>query len=132
MRRYLLVISTLVTLAGHAQKTPSVTFEKWISLKQAGPPVVSPNGRYVAFTQTTTDWANNMYDVEIWLSQDGAEPYQLTRTNKNTSTQPRFTPDSRFISFLADRGDKPQIYLIPVTGGEAFPITKDEDGVGTY
>ncbi|MDQ6814282.1 MAG: S9 family peptidase [Bacteroidota bacterium] len=132
MRYLLSATAFIITLSINAQKSASISFEKWISLKQAGSPIVSPNGRHVAFTQTTTDWANNMYDVEIWLSQDGGEPYQLTRTNKNTSTQPRFTPDSRFISFLADRGDKPQIYLIPVTGGEAFPITKDEDGVGNY
>jgi dipeptidyl aminopeptidase/acylaminoacyl peptidase len=132
MRILLVVIYLLIFLPAQSQKNASVSFEKWISLKQAGSPLVSPDGRYVAFTQTTTDWGNNLYDVEIWLSQDGKEPYQLTRTNKNTSTQPRFTPDSRFISFLADRGDKTQIYLIPVQGGEAFPVTKDEDGVGTY
>ncbi|GAA4740012.1 S9 family peptidase [Flavisolibacter ginsenosidimutans] len=95
-------------------------------------PVASRDGHYTAFTQTTTDWANNSYDTEIWLSQDGKEPYQLTRTTKGSSTQPRFTPDGHFVSFLADRGDKTQIYLIPVIGGEAFVITKDEDGVGTY
>ncbi len=86
MRYLLFATAILITLSVHAQKSVSTSFEKWISLKQAGSPIVSPNGRYVAFTQTTTDWANNMYDVEIWLSQDGAEPYQLTRTNKNIPT----------------------------------------------
>lgn len=132
MRKLLLFFSILSTLATVAQKGASVTFEKWLSLKQAGSPIVSPDGRYTAFTQTTTDWANNMYDVEIWLSKDGGDPFQLTRTNTNTSTQPKFTPDSRFVSFLADRGDKTQLYLIPVIGGEAFPISKDNEGVGTY
>ncbi len=132
MRKFILFVALFSTLAAAAQKGATVTFEKWLSLKQAGSPIASPDGRYAAFTQTTTDWANNMYDVEIWLSKDGGEPFQLTRTNTNTSTQPRFTPDSRFISFLAERGDKTQLYLIPVTGGEAFPITKDDDGVGNY
>lgn len=115
-----------------AQKNVSFPFEKWLSLKQAGPAIISPDGHLVAYTQTTTDWANNTYDVEIWLSKDGTEPYQLTRTNKGSSMQPRFTPDSKFISFLADRGDKTQVYLIPVAGGEAFAISRDEDGISTY
>lgn len=132
MRKFLLLAFALSTLAATAQKGASVTFEKWLSLKQAGSPIISPDGRYTAFTQTTTDWTNNMYDVEIWLSKEGGEAFQLTRTNANTSTQPKFTPDSHFISFLADRGDKKQIYLIAVNGGEAFPITKDNDGVGNY
>lgn len=129
-----LIVIILVSLAStlHAQKNASVSFEKWLSLKQAGSPVISPDGHFIAFTQTTTDWINNMYDTEIWLSQDGKQPYQLTRTTKNSSLAPSFTPDNRFLSFLSDRGDKTQIYLIPVNGGEAFPITKDEDGVGDY
>ena len=132
MKYLFLLVCSLMVSSGQAQNSPSVSFEKWLSLKSAASPIISPDGRWVAFTQTATDWANNMYDVEIWLSQDGTPPLPLTRTTKNPSTQPRFTPDSRFVSFLADRGDKTQIYLIPVNGGEAFPITKDEDGVGTY
>jgi dipeptidyl aminopeptidase/acylaminoacyl peptidase len=132
MRKFLLFAFVLSTLAAVAQKGVSVTFEKWLSLKQAGSPIISPDGRYTAFTQTTTDWTNNMYDIEIWLSKEGGEAFQLTRTNTNTSTEPKFSPDSHFISFLADRGDKKQIYLISVNGGEAFPISKDNDGVGNY
>ena len=81
MRKFLLFVFSLFTIAAAAQKNASVSFEKWLSLKQAGSPIVSPDGRCIAFTQTTTDWANNMYDVEIWLSKDGGEPFQLTRTN---------------------------------------------------
>lgn len=132
MKALFFITCTFMALPVCAQKNASVSFEKWLSLKQAGVPIISPDGHFIAFTQTSTDWVNNMYDTEIWLSHDGKQPVQLTRTTKNTSTAPSFTPDSRFISFLADRGEKTQIYLIPVSGGEAFPITKDEDGVVTY
>ena len=128
----LILFSLILSIGAIGQKNTSVSFEKWLSLKQAGPAVISPDGHLVAYTQTTTDWLNNTYDVEIWLSKDKNEPYQLTRTSKGSSTQPRFTPDSKFISFLADRGDKTQVYLIPVEGGEAFVISRDEDGVSTY
>jgi dipeptidyl aminopeptidase/acylaminoacyl peptidase len=92
-----------------AQKGASVSFEKWISLKQAGSPVISPNGRYVVYSVTSTDWANNTYDTELWFSRDGEEPFQLTRTTKGSSTGARFSPDNKFVSFLADRGDKTQL-----------------------
>jgi Tol biopolymer transport system component len=49
-----------------------------------------------------------------------------------SSNNGSFTPNSQWISFLADRGNKTQIYLISINGGEAFPITKDEDGIGNY
>jgi len=115
-----------------AQKNSSISFEKWISLKSVGSPIISPDGRTVVYSETITDWANNTYDTELWMSRDGHEPLQLTRTNKNSSGAARFTPDSKFVSFLADRGDKRQIFIISVNGGEAIPVTKDEDGISDY
>lgn len=115
-----------------AQKNASISFEKWVSLKNYGGPVISPDGRTVVFSVTSTDWANNTYDNELWMSRDGEKPVQLTRTAKGSSGNARFTPDGKYISFIADRGDKSQIHLIDVTGGEAFAITKDPDGVGGY
>lgn len=122
----------LISFLSTAQKNASIAFEKWLSLKQVGSPVISPNGKYVVYTLTSTDWASNGYDSEIWLSKEGGTPIQLTRTSKGSSSSPAFTPDNQFISFLSDRGEKMQLYLIPVDGGEALQITKDEDGIGGY
>ena len=127
-----LLILSLFYFTLKAQKNASVSFEKWLSLKQAGSPVISSDGKYIAYTVTSTDWASNGYDVEIWLSTDAQEPIQLTRTIKGSSGTAMFTPDNKFLSFLADRGDKTQLYMIPVNGGEAIQITKDEDGIGGY
>lgn len=122
----------LISFLSTAQKSASIAFEKWLSLKQVGTPVISPNGKYIAYTLTSTDWTSNGYDSEIWLSKEGGMPIQLTRTSKGGSSSPAFTPDNQFISFLSDRGEKTQLYLIPVDGGEALQITKDEDGIGGY
>jgi len=115
-----------------AQKNASVSFEKWISLKGVGSPIISPDGKTIIYSASSTDWNNNSYDNELWMSSDAETPIQLTRTNKNSSFASRFTPDSKYVSFLADRGDKPQLYIIAVRGGEAIQVTKDEDGISSY
>ena len=115
-----------------AQKNASVSFEKWISLKGVGGPIISPDGRTIVYSASSTDWSNNSYDNELWMSCDTETPIQLTRTNKNSSFASRFTPDSKYISFLADRGDKQQLFIIAVQGGEAMQVTKDEDGISSY
>jgi len=132
MRQIIFLLSCILAMQATAQKGASVSFEKWISLKNVGSPVVSPDGRTIVYSVTSTDWANNTYDTELWMSRDGGAPVQLTRTNRNSSFAPRFTPDSRFISFLADRGEKTQLYLIHVSGGEAMQVTKEEDGISAY
>lgn len=132
MGRILFILALLSSTTVMAQKGASVSFEKWISLKQVSNPAISPDGRTIVYTVNTTDWANNTYDAELWMSRDGETPVQLTRTAKGSSFYARFTPDSRFISFLADRGDKTQLFIISVSGGEALPITKDEEGINAY
>lgn len=125
-------IFLLLTTIIAAQKNASVSFEKWISLKSVGAPTISPDGKTIVYPITSTDWTNNSYDTELWMYREGGDPLQLTRTAKGGSSSPRFTPDSKFISFLADRGDKTQLYIISVNGGEAMQVTKDEDGIDSY
>jgi len=132
MKHLYTCLFSVLSLVAHAQKNASVSFEQWLSLRQAGSPRISNDGRNIAFTITSTDWQNNSYDNEIWVSANGGAPFQLTRTNKGSSSNAQFTPDGKWISFLADRGDKTQIYLISVTGGEAMQITKEEEGINDY
>ena len=104
---------------GAQTAVPGPSFEAVLSLKAIGSPALSPDGRLVAFTVRTTDWKENRYDSEIWLSRDGATPIQLTRTTKGGSSSPRWSPDGRWIGFLADRGEKQQVPLtVAIEGGE--------------
>ncbi len=132
MKYSILLLLTILSFSVNAQKNASISFEKWLSLRQVGSPVISSDGKYIVYPVTSTDWAGNGYDTELWLSHEGEEPVQLTRTIKGSSSSPSFTPDNKYVSFLADRGDKTQLFIIPVNGGEALQITKDEDGIGGY
>ena len=132
MKYIALLILILCSTILFAQKNASVSFEKWISLKGVFSPLISPDGRTIVYAVGSTDWANNSYDNELWMSRDSEASVQLTRTNKNSSSGARFTPDSRFVSFLADRGEKTQLFIISVFGGEAMQVTKDEDGINGY
>ena len=115
-----------------AQKSASISFEKWISLKSLNNPVISPDGKTIVYSVRSTDWANNAYDVELWMARDGADPLQLTRTSKASSSNAAFTPDGKYVSFLANRGEKTQLYIISILGGEAIQVTRDETGISKY
>jgi len=132
MRKIFFITAIFLSSVVFAQKDASVSFEKWISLKGVGGPVISPDGKIIVYNMSSTDWANNTYDNELWMVKDGEAPVQLTRTNKNSSGNSAFTPDGKYVSFIADRGDKRQIYIISISGGEAIQITKDEDGINNY
>ncbi|MFN0099745.1 MAG: prolyl oligopeptidase family serine peptidase [Gemmatimonadaceae bacterium] len=108
------------------------TFEQVLSLRQVGAAAISPDGRHVAFTHRTTEWTENRYDSEIWLARDGAAPTQWTRTARGNSGTLRWSPDGAWLGFVADRGEKVQVYVISLSGGEAFKVTAAKEGVNDF
>ena len=128
--------AALATLAAArmltAQSTVAPTVDQILSLKRAGAPEISPDGRYVAYTVRDTNWDENAYETEIWIAdaQSGTS-FQLTNAKKS-SQSPAWSPDGSRLAFTSDRADKRQIYLIDPRGGDAEPITTLEDGVDSF
>jgi dipeptidyl aminopeptidase/acylaminoacyl peptidase len=82
MVRLVLFLALCSSTTLFSQQGATVSFEKWISVKSVSSPLISPDGRTVVYSVNTTDWANNAYDGELWMSRDGEAPVQLTRTVK--------------------------------------------------
>lgn len=129
MNRVALFLTFICQLAT-AQHVP--TFEEVISLRGVNVVSLSADGKHIAYTVQTTDWHDNRFDTEIWLSKNGGKPFQLTNTSKNSSSNPVFSPDGEWIAFLTDRGSKPQIYVLKADGGEARAVTKEEEGISSF
>jgi dipeptidyl aminopeptidase/acylaminoacyl peptidase len=129
-------------LGAEAPDVPEPAFEDVLGLSNIGGVAISPDGRAIAYTVTSADWDENRYDTEIWLVRDGQDPFQLTRTKDGSSAQygggpyqwesPRWSPDGKWLSFVADRGHKRQIHLMNPYGGEAWALTKAGEGVGGF
>lgn len=125
-----IIICLLTFSLARSQHVPSI--EEVISLRNVGNVQLSPDGKAVAYTVQTTDWNDNRYDTEIWMYREGGKPFQLTHNPKNSSTGPLFSPDGQWLAFLSDRGNKNQIYVLRVNGGEARAITREEEGIAFY
>ena len=130
MNRPLSLLFVFVCSLAVAQRVP--TFEEVISLRSIGGVTLSADGNHIAYTVQTTDWNDNRFDTEIWLSKNAQKPFQLTSTSKNSSTSPAFSPDGNWIAFLADRGNKNQIHVMRLEGGEARAVTKEEEGISSF
>jgi dipeptidyl aminopeptidase/acylaminoacyl peptidase len=97
---------------------------------------LSPNGKTVAYSvshvavKKEKEEENEEEYTAIWLLLlETGESRQLT-AGLARDTNPQWSPDGKQIAFLSTRGEKPQIYLIPVDGGEAQALTAMEQGVG--
>lgn len=110
-------------------QTKDPSFEEVISLRSVGTPVISADGKTVAFTVRTADWDQNEFDSEIWISRGGGQAFQATQATKGSSNAPNFSPDGKWLAFLSDRGGKNQIYVMRLEGGEAFAITAEKESI---
>jgi dipeptidyl aminopeptidase/acylaminoacyl peptidase len=125
--RTLLLLGTGMLLAG----TPP-TIEQNVSLRSVAAARLSPDGKFVAYDIQKTNWEENAYETEIWIAPVDAahERFRLT-AGKKSSSDPRWSPDSKIIAFLSDRDGKKQIYLIAAAGGEARQVTRFETDIAT-
>jgi dipeptidyl aminopeptidase/acylaminoacyl peptidase len=108
------------------------TFKEILSLKSPGSCSISPDGRYVVYTVRETNWEDNEYKTQLWLANiSTGERFQLTYSDKSSSN-PQWSPDSKFISFTSARDEKTQIYLMAVTAGEARQLTESKTNISNY
>src|SRR5689334_16401078 len=121
----------LFSAGGFAAGLATPTIDQSLSMKSASGAQISPDGRYVAYVVTQTNWEENDFVQQIWIVQTATgERYQLT-SGKKSSSAPQWAPDSRRLAFVSDRDGKRQIYLIAPGGGEAAQLTTEENGVGS-
>ena len=95
---------------------------------------LSPDGKWVSYTLTTIDSANDKRNADIWMiSWDGSQDIQLTNSPEGES-RARWSPDGKYISFLSSRqGAKgSQLWLMDRRGGEAKKLTDIKSGISDY
>src|SRR5579872_2324173 len=101
---FLLLAMSLLPFAAAAQSnsaSPSVpSIQQALEMKSVSDPQISPDGRYVAYLVTHTDWDQNAFVRQIWISVVATgESYQLTEGEKS-STDPQWSPDGKWLAFF--------------------------------
>ncbi len=122
------------TVAAWAQSPNAWTPEVSMGVRPVGEVVPSPDGKLVAYTQSHAlmETEQSEIDTQIFLAAaDGSHCTQLTRAEKS-ATAPAFSPDGRYVYFSSERSGKPNLWRIPVDGGEAEMLTDWKGEIGAY
>lgn len=117
--------------AAPGQSASLIVATDLLQLKQVESPVLSPDGRWVAYVlrsiepkaENAADW---VYHTHLWLAAvDGSTPPRRLTHGAASNTSPTWHPDGRRLAFVrTPAGERPQIHVLPLDGGEAQPITK--------
>jgi len=139
-----LVLASVVAGRSIAQQSPPslrpMKFMDIIEMESISNPAVSPNGTWVLYTRSTTDWkaAKRFSNIFLVSTERGIlSTRQMTFTKDKNETSPAWSPDGGFFVFLSNReapesrSTQNQLYLMRPDGGEARKIVDAKDGVGT-
>src|SRR4051794_7244638 len=99
-------------------------------LRFPGTPALSPDGTEITFSVNWIDLGADEYRSQLWaVPTDGsAEPRILTYGPSDTD--PAYSPDGQSLAFCrAVNGGAPQLWVMPVSGGEPRCLTDAKLGV---
>lgn len=91
---------------------------------------LSPDGRYAAVTTNYSGLADD--DTDLWVADLMAGTARRLTSRQGSESSPAFSPDGRSIAFLAPQKpalsySQPEIFLVPVQGGEPRSLTAGFD-----
>jgi dipeptidyl aminopeptidase/acylaminoacyl peptidase len=129
-------LAVSASAGGQATTVPArpPTVDDLLAFRLVSDPVISPDGRWIAYVVTRSDREKNVNNAVIWaVPAQGGTPVQLTR-GPRADRAPQWAPDGSWLAFLSDRRDdkKAQVYGIVPNGGEAWPVTSADGAVTSF
>jgi dipeptidyl aminopeptidase/acylaminoacyl peptidase len=132
-----LLAASVVPLAA-ADEPATLDFARLAALRQVGSVELSPDGEWVAYTLYVPRQPGHDEDGPAWselhlVPVEGGPSRAYVHGHVRVSGV-RFTPDSRHVTYTAERGDDEEaaLWAIPVDGGESRRLLTHDEGVGAY
>jgi len=129
-----LLLAPALAAAAPGERRP-LTLDDVMALRDVRDPRCSPDGASVAYVVSTMDLKQDKSVSHVWLARfDGSSEKQLTNGAEGES-QPRFSPDGRFLSFTSDRPGEAkgsQVWALELSGGEARQLTNVKGKLQDY
>jgi dipeptidyl aminopeptidase/acylaminoacyl peptidase len=95
-------------------------------------PQISPDGKSIALVVSRTNYEEDRYDPQLVLIDVATHAQRVLTRDRRGLGQARWSPDGTRLAFLASADGKSQIFIMPMSGGDSWQITKSPTGVQQF
>ena len=129
--RTLRTVAVVLLFAATALAGERYELKHLAKLVRVSDPQLAPDAKSVAVVVSRPNYAENRHDPQL-LQIDVASQSQRVLSERRGIAQPRWSPSGDRLAFLAALDGKPQLYVLPMNGGEALQLTKSPTGLQQY
>src|SRR6202050_1194728 len=107
--KHLLLLSVITsTLLAVADTKPKLTLDEFFNSVDYPAIAISPDGNSVVIEVERADWDQKIFRTDLWLYRDAGKnpstsPALIQLTQSGHDTEPKWSPDGRWIAFLSER-----------------------------
>jgi dipeptidyl aminopeptidase/acylaminoacyl peptidase len=106
------------------------------SLTSIASPAISPDGKRAIFITAHSDFDTDKTTRELQIIDLTTHAHHALTYERSGVSAPTFSPDGTRVAFIAESGSgedaQSQVFIMPLDGGDARPVTRAPEGVEQY
>jgi len=131
-----LLLAALLAGGPTFAQTRHIELNDYAKISSVSDPQISPDGKTIVFVVSRPNLEQDRSDRELVLFDIATGSQRILTYERKGAGSPRWSPGGDRLAFVAVDGAgkdaKPQLYILPMTGGEARKITEAPNGIEQF
>ena len=119
-----------------AAQTRRIELGDFAKIVNVSDPQISPSGKSIVFVVSRANMEEDRFDRDLVLVDVASGVQHVLTHGRRDAGSPRWSPAGEHLAFLAAVGpakeEKAQIFILPMSGGDAAKITDTPNGVEQF